>query len=778
MHHLCGIALAALICLAGSVPAAASAEASASLDVAATQRSRAAQARAVAGRAIDAFSGRPLRGVRVEIVDSTWTTTTDDEGRFTFDTVPSTASSLRAIADGYEVIMSPLPPDDSSRWLELRLTPRALRFRESVIVSAGRAEATTADVPRSVAVVTANDIARGFARTTPEALMDVPGVLVQKTNHGGGSPYLRGLVGNQVLVLVDGIRLNNSTFRYGPNQYLATVDAGQIERIEVVRGSGSVLFGSDAIGGVINIVTRRPTLSSGGVAFGGGGSARVVSSGMERSGRFELQVSGARAGVLGGVSVRDYGDLRAGGGLGVEAPSAYSELNGDVKAVVRFTPRSLVTLAGQQVYQADVPRFDQVAQRGFSRYSFDPQIRRLGYAQWQLFPGSGRIQSVTSTVSLHQSVERRDRQQRGSPIRILEEDDVKALGVSLDMKTAPLWGWSIVSGVDYTHDRIGSWRRDTNQTTGLGTSRRGLYPDGATAWSAAVFAQGTLQLERTRIEAGLRFSQYSVQAEDALFGTLAIRPRAWVGTMAASRDLWSGVKAFGSVSQAFRAPNVDDLSTLGLFDFGIEVPSTALKPERSLAFEGGVRLQYGALHASVAAYRTNLSDLIDRARSTFDGFEFFDGQRVYQRTNVGEAYVYGVEAEGEWSPLRRVSAFGHTSYTYGQQTTTGQPMRRIPPLNGLAGVRVVPGGRAWIEGTARFASKQDRLAPGDRDDHRIAPGGTPGWVLVSVHAGVPLHRQVDAVAGIHNLFDKAYRIHGSGIDGYGRSAWLGAQVRF
>lgn len=736
-----------------------------------------AQAAAVAGRVVDAVSGRPVRGAHVEVIDTQLMTTTDDDGGFTLEAVPSRALNLRAVADGYDLATVSLRSGDSSR-LEVRLTPRALHFRESVVVSAGRAEASSAEVPRSVAVVTADDLRHRFSRTTPEALLDVPGVLVQKTNHGGGSPYLRGLVGNQVLVLVDGIRLNNSTFRYGPNQYLATVDVGQIERIEVVRGSGSVLFGSDAMGGVINIVTKRPALSGGGVTFGGSGSARVVSDGMERSGRLEVEIAGARAAVLGGVSARDYGDLRAGGTLGVEAPSAYSELNGDVKAIARLTPRSLLTLVGQQVHQDDVPRFDQVAQRGFSRYSFDPQVRRLGYAQWQLFPERGRIQSVTSTVSRHQSVERRIRQQRGSPISILEEDDVRALGVSVDVKTTPLRGWAIVSGIDYLHDRIGSWRRDTNQTTGAETSRRGLYPDGATTWSAAGFGQGTLQLERTRIEAGLRFSQYSVHAEDALFGTLEIRPRAWVGTIAASRDLSAGAMLFGSASQAFRSPNVDDLSTLGNFDFGVEVPSPALKPERSLAFEGGLRVRHGGLRASVAAYRMNLNDLIDRVRSTFDELEYFEGQQVYRRINVGKAYVYGVEAEGEWSLLRRVSAFGHASYTYGQQTTTGQPMRRIPPLHGLAGLRAAPAGRAWIEGAVRFATTQDRLAPGDRDDHRIPQGGTPGWVTVSLSAGMPLHRQVELVAGIHNMFDRPYRIHGSGIDGYGRSAWLGTHVRF
>jgi len=732
----------------------------------------------VAGRVVDDATGQPVRGARVEVANTALVTTTDGEGRFALEDLPIGLRLVRAVAEGYAPVSLEVPSStEPVIHVELRLR-RPVHFSETVVVTAHRQEANDFDVPRSVAVVTSADLARTLPRTTPEALMDLPGVLVQKTNHGGGSPYIRGLVGNQVLVLVDGIRLNNSTFRYGPNQYLATVDPGQIERIEVVRGAGSSLFGSDAMGGVINIITKRPALSTGGLVMGGTTSTKFVSSGMERTGRLELTASGGRAALIGGLSLRDYGDLHAGGDLGVEAPSAYTELNGDAKALVRISPRHLVTFGLQHVYQDDVPRFDQVAQRGFSRYSFDPQIRRLGYAQWQAFPERQWMQAVTATVSLQQSLERRERQRAGSPIRIVEQDDVRVLGASLELRTAPGRRWLMVSGIDYTRDWIRSWRRDTDAGSGDTQARRGLYPDGASASSAAAFTHGSLRLGATTIDGGLRFSQYSVFADDPLFGTLEMAPRAWVGTLAVMQDLADGVKAFGSLSQAFRAPNIDDLGTLGAFDFGIEVPSPGLAPERSLALEAGVKLRRGAAGGSLAAYRMNLSDLIDRVRATFSGSELFENQRVYRRANVGKAYVFGVEGEGEWHATPGLTVKGHLAYTYGQQTSTDQPMRRIPPLNGLIAVRLSTGSRAWLEGSARFATKQDRLASGDRDDHRIPPGGTPGWIVVSASSGVPLWGHVDLVGGLQNIFNEAYRVHGSGIDGYGRAAWIGAHVRF
>lgn len=732
----------------------------------------------LAGRVVDDATGQPVRGARVEVADTSLVAVSDGEGRFAIENLPAGTRAARVMAEGYAPMsLGVRSPSEGAAEVEVRLR-RPVGFGETVVVTARRREAGDFDVPRSVAVVTSADLDRTLPRTTPEALMDMPGLLVQKTNHGGGSPYIRGLVGNQVLVLVDGIRLNNSTFRYGPNQYLTTIEPGQIERIEVVRGAGSSQFGSDAMGGVINIITKRPALSTGGPVVGGSVTTKFVSSGMERTGRIELTASGTRAAVIGGLSLRDYGDLRAGGTLGVEAPSAYTEFNGDAKALVRVSPRHVVTIGLQHVYQDDVPRFGQVAQRGFTRYHVDPQIRRLGYAQWQAFPDRTWMQAITATVSLHQSVERRERQRGGSPIRVLEQDDVRTLGVSLESKTAAGRRWSMVSGIDYTRDWIGSWRRDTDVDSGETQVRRGLYPNGAAAASAAAFAHGDLRLGRTTLDAGLRFSQYGVSIADPLFGTAAITSRAWVGSVALMQDLADGVKAFGSLSQAFRAPNVDDLSTLGAFDFGIEVPSTGLVPERALTLEAGVKLRRGAAAGALTGYRINLSDLIDRVRAAFEGSEFLESQRVYRRTNVGKAYVFGVEVEGEWEAMPGLTIRGHATYTYGQQAGTDQPMRRIPPLNGLVGVRVTPRRRAWVEGSARFATKQGRLAPGDRDDHRIPPGGTPGWITFAASAGLPLWSRVGLVGGVQNIFDEAYRVHGSGIDGSGRAAWVGTHVRF
>lgn len=160
-----------------------------------------------------------------------------------------------------------------------------------VVVIAQRKESRLLITPYSVETISKKDIDDYSPRTTPEALTGVNGVFIQKTNHGGGSPFLRGLTGNQTLILIDGIRLNNSTFRYGPNQYLNTIDVFTINKIEVAKGTGSVQYGSDAIGGVMQVFTKDPSLSTGKADWSGRVVSKYMMGKMENTLRGEANYS-------------------------------------------------------------------------------------------------------------------------------------------------------------------------------------------------------------------------------------------------------------------------------------------------------------------------------------------------------------------------------------------------------------------------------------------------------------------------------------------------------
>ncbi len=746
--------------------------------LASSARAQASGFGAIRGRAVDEDTRAGMPEARVELLPPGRLTLTGADGGWEFGGLEPGTYMVRVTAEGFEAATLAIAVSNSGSTHDLVLKRRPYRLHESVTVTAVRDEARAFEVPRSITVIESAALDQRLPRTTPEALGATPGVFVQKTNHGGGSPYVRGLVGNQVLVLVDGIRLNNATFRYGPNQYLATVDPANIDRIEVVRGSGSVLYGSDAMGGVINIITRRPAGVGQPLAVRGGATTKVMSSGMEKSGRFNLAVTGKTIGVVGGLSLRSFGDLHAGRGLGIEAPSGYDEVAGDLRTEWLLTPRQRVSLAYQHNYQGDVPRYDQVVQRGFARYSFDPQVRQLGYVRYERASPSPWWATVRATASLHRTTEQREYQSRTSSILTIEQDRVLTGGVSVEVQSRPRPSLSLVSGLDYYHDGVESVRRDRDQTTGQSRDRRGQYSNGATAGSLAAFTHATVTGRRWRADAGVRLSHFGVSAPDPEFGSAEIAPTTATGSAGVSLALADGLRLFGSVAQAFRAPNVDDLSSLGQFDFGVEVPAPALQPESSVTGEGGFKWRTDAGSASVSVYRTSLDQLIDRVRGSFDGSPMVGNQPVYQKANVGSAFIRGVEADGEFGLTSSLTASGNLTYTYGQATSGNEPMRRIPPLNGLIAIRAALTGGSWLEGALRFAARQDRLASGDIADHRIPRGGTPGWTVFTISAGHRLGQRFELVGSAQNLFDAAYRTHGSGIDGYGRSLWVGLHAAF
>ncbi|MBA3732512.1 MAG: TonB-dependent receptor plug domain-containing protein, partial [Gammaproteobacteria bacterium] len=200
-----------------------------------------------------------------------------------------------------------------------------------ITVTAARVMRSDFDTPRATTVIGQKEIQRANTSRTPDLLRYAQGVYIQNTNLGGGSPFIRGLTGKQVLILVDGVRLNNSFYRFGPHQYLNTIDPNLIKRIEVVRGPGSVLYGSDALGGVINIITKRRTDFSSSADLGGLIEGRYDSGVDGGSARAQVEGNRSDIGFIGGVTGKIFDDLEGGDGVGEQVPSGYDELDADLK---------------------------------------------------------------------------------------------------------------------------------------------------------------------------------------------------------------------------------------------------------------------------------------------------------------------------------------------------------------------------------------------------------------------------------------------------------------
>lgn len=631
----------------------------------------------------------------------------------------------------------------------------------------GRAGASS----EAIGILGKKQILNNQLRTTPEALAAMPGLFVQKTNHGGGSPFLRGLTGNQVLLLVDGIRLNNSTFRYGPNQYLNTVGIFSVAHIEALRGSGSVQYGSDALGGVVHVFTESPR--PGNNDWGGEVTARGASDNMELSGHGRLNYSGKKTAFTAGYGRRSFGDLVGGDTTGVQSPSGYDEQTYDVKGLVKTGQNSELILASQATFQEDVDVYHKVKLENFLFNRMTAQQRALHYARFNKTINKGVVSQISLTASLQKNTEWRESLKNNSTVRRDERDSIRTLGFTGEVITRFSGNWKASSGIEWYHDLVNSSRSNV-LADGSQQVLRGLYPDGSRMSALALYSVHQADWRRWQLTAGGRVNTFAIQIEDSALGEVRQNATALVGNTALQYRMNQATRLIASLNSGFRAPNIDDLGTLGIVDFRFETPNYDLRPERSLQGQLGLKWEQKQFITEVFVYRNRLSNLISRVRLDTQTMQ---GYPLYTKVNSGKAYIQGVESAFRWNPYRNLSLSGSFTWTRGDNISASEPMRRIPPAFGWLKLSYLPTLKTSVSVEWQAAGQQDRLAQGDKDDNRIPAGGTPGWNVLNLHAGWTWKR-ISVDLSVMNLTNEDYRTHGSGINGVGRSLWATLRYRF
>lgn len=639
---------------------------------------------------------------------------------------------------------------------------------DEIVITTQRTPVEQLLVPYSASVLDKTEMDHYTKRSTPEMLMNTDGIFIQKTNHGGGSPFIRGLTGNQTLLLFDGIRLNNSIYRYGPNQYLNTVDFFSIDHMEVARGTGSVQYGSDALGGALQLFSINPVLTDSGAEWHGSATGKFMTGDMEKTGRGQLEYNSKKIAFIAGGTYRDFGDLVGGKETGVQSPSGYSEYAFDGKLLFALKENMQLTLASQFLNQSHVPVYHKVVLENYAVNEFHPQQRLMNYARLNIQGRKKLFDQVKLIASWQQNTENTAAQKNGSNLTQLDNNRVNTLGFVADFTSEFSKNWTANSGIEFYHDVVSSSRFVIDNTgTVPDLEKRGLYPDDSRYGNFSVYSLHHFTAGKWIFDGGLRFNAFKIKIKDENLGNVEITPQALVFNVGTMYNLNNANHLYATVSNGFRAPNIDDMGTLGIVDFRYEVPAYNLEPEKSVNFETGYKLSLPKFKANLAAYYMVLNQLITRVK--VEGEEI-DGYPVYIKENVGEAFIAGGEAFFLWKLIPRLDLNGGVSYTYGQNITGDEPLRRIPPFNGKLGA-VYTVKKFFVSGELLFAGKQDRLAAGDKSDNRIPEGGTPGWEVVNLFAGYNL-QYIRLKAGFENIFNKDYRTHGSGINGLGRSAWL------
>lgn len=674
----------------------------------------------------------------------------------------------------------------------------------TTIVIGRRIEDEIFEVPSTVESLSENFLLRRRAyRTLPEALAEVPGVLVQKTGRGQGSPYIRGFTGFRTLLLVDGIRLNHAAMRSGPNQYWGTVDPLTLDRIEVFKGPASVLYGSDAIGGTVNAISRSPAVLDSPYYRSEDGSRLYHRySGTERSLTSRYEIHGALtkySAVLLGLTARDFGNLQAGGDTGSLPGTGYNEFDGDAKVVFYPDEDLEVVLALQSVKMNDAPRtHSTVFSRSYRgtdagtdlRRDFD-QVRRLVYAQANWEPAnSSWLDHVTLSLS-YQRHEETENRIRGSAPDVLRRQgfDDTVFGSFLQAESSSNIGL-LTMGVEYYRDSIDSFFSEYELDGSLGVSRpRGPVADDATYDLLGIYVQDVFDLgERFELTAGGRLNYASADAQivdpdptDANdIDPVSENFSAAVGSLRGTYRINDNWNLYGGVSEGFRAPNLSDLTRFDISRSGeVEIPAPDLEPEEFTSLELGTRFSLGDLEAYAAVHHTFIDGLIVRS-PTGDTIE---GMPVVTKENTSDGFVRGLELGGSWLLSERMSLFGALAWLEGEvdNPSSGQrePLSRLMPLSGLLGLRWTSEDETWwVEGTLTMVRGQDRLSARDvADTQRIPPGGTPGFTVYSIRGGKELSENLDFFLGLENIFDKDYRNHGSGQNEPGLNAIIGLDCK-
>ena len=644
-------------------------------------------------------------------------------------------------------------------------------------------EGEQSDVPSRVFRIKDDDVTMKLqAQSFPDSLHQIPGIYVQKTAPDRGTPIIRGFTTSRNVLIADGVRVNNPTLREGPNEYWGLLDPFAYTNVEVILGPGSVVYGSDAIGGVVLVSTKalpRGEAEQGLQWLGGDAYFRYGSAQDSFQEHVQMRLGYEDNLALSvGLTKGEFNNLHMGDSTALPN-SDYENWGGFFRMEYDFDMHSTLVL-GYDHYDIDntnrvhrTPSSKSFAgtsvETGNSnQFRISDFDRRAAFARYMYRDGKGLIKEADFNISLQYITD---------DYRRIRDSDVNhstrywsdhTYGANLKLVSDSPIG-ELTYGFDYYFDKISSKGVNTSGA-GVDTIRvQGSIADDAEYQQLGIYIQDKYAITNNLdIVGGLRYSWVELDANKVL--TVGSLDNTWDEFTSSLHLVYrfnEEVNGYIGVSQGFRAPNLSDATRDDEFgSSGTEVPTANLDPEYFTTYETGLNVNTETYNFGLSLFYTQIRDLIVRQGST--GKDNLDG------------HLYGMELSGEYWFNKNWSVFGNISYvkTYvrnhiGQNInndTIGDQMSKVPPLNGLAGIHWQPNDRFFAEIYAQMANDQDDLSQADRaDTQRIPPGGTPGYVTYNARFGYKICENLDLGVTLENLSDEAYRIHGSGQNGAGRS---------
>ena len=715
-----------------------------------------------------------------------------------------------------QVVLAQRPTADSSNTFGLN----------EVVVSANRVQERKADIPQQIDVLTARQIRLQNPATTADALLNTGWVFVQKSQLGGGSPVLRGFEANKVLLVVDGVRLNNAIYRAGHLQNILSIDANSLERVEILNGAGAVPYGSDALGGVISLITKSPRLAdSAGLRVHSSHLLRYATAAREKTAHTDFSLGWRRWATFSSLTATDFGDLRKGrngsdkypgfgevrtyverqNGRDVVVPNpepdrqkftGYQQL--DAVQKVLFQPRTgqrhLLNL--QYSTTSNIPRFDrlQTYRNGALRYAeweYGPQKRFLGSYQLELTRSAGWFDQLRLTPAVQAVQESRLVRDFSKDIRQENTERVRVLSANLDLLKA-IGRHELRYGAELTHNTVHSIGEGVNVATGATAPLATRYPTGSTYATTGVYAAHRWEItEALILSDGLRYSRVRVAAAfdprffPAELARVAQQSGSLDGNVGLVGLLPAGLRLSALVATGFRAPNIDDLNkTFEQTNGTLIIPNAHLAPERVVNYEAEISQTIpNRLLVSLTGFYTNLRDaLVVRPFATADGRSTvsYNGQtfNTVATVNTGRARVRGLSARTQLLLPAHLRLDGTLTYTQGRDLTADVPLDHISPLFGRAAL-TYQHRKFLAEGSVLFNGRKgvSEYSPTGEDNlPQATPDGAPGWSTLNLRTSLQCTRGLAVQAGLENILDTNYRVFASGISAPGRNLFI--SVRF
>jgi hemoglobin/transferrin/lactoferrin receptor protein len=715
-------------------------------------------------------------------------------------------------------------------------------YLDEVVVSANKIPEQRRTVAQQIKVISEATVKSFNAQTSADLLQNTGVVAMQRSQQGGGSPILRGFEASRVLLMIDGVRMNNLIYRAGHLQNAITVDNNMLERAEVLFGPSSTVYGSDALGGVVHFYTKNPEFGTEeGKALSGNAFVRYGSANEEKAGHVDVSIGGRRLASLTSFTYSDFGDLRMGErtnpSLGeqfgvrnqyvVRAPDNQSDqlvdndeplvqkLSGyrqwDVlqKFIFKQSERLSHTLNVQYSTSTNVPRYDRLTDPGsngtglrFAEWYYGPQERLMVAYNIQVNNLGKIANQLTATIS-YQAIEesRHDRQFNVASLNSRVEN-VNVWGITIDFNKI-VGNHNIRYGFDGQFNSLSSTAYRTDVVSGVRGSLNTRYPDGDNSLNAyALFATYTFKLsDVASLNSGVRFAAsrlYSTFSDATYF------PDNYYSSAEQQLNYVSGNLGFNYTPSSwkfsilagtgYRVPNIDDAlkvndnrigtaSRLGI----LVIPNPDLKPEQTLngdfsvtKFFGDIARLEGTFFAT--EFYNPILLLPDQLKGqsvvTYGGFD----AEVRSSQNADRAYIYGLSLAGRISVLSDLVLIASYNYTKGKVRTEPNetPLDHIPPTFGRVGVQYTSSKfRSELFTNFNGWKRLRNYSSSGEDNLQYATSqGMPSWYTINMRLSYEVSKNFTVQSGVDNLLDLQYRQFASGINAPGRNIFLTLRAGF